>query len=345
MTVKVGINGFGRIGRLVLRALFQLQKEANQKVDIVAINDIADNEPLAHMFEFDSVHGRFDGTVEVEGQNALIFDGDYFKTYKEREPSQIPWKELEADIVLESTGKFRSKEGMQKHITAGAKKVLLSAPAKPITNADITLVRGVNNHHYDPKKHTLISNASCTTNCLAPVVKVLDDKFGFEQGIMTTIHSYTNNQRLLDSIHKDYRRMRAAAVNHFPTTTGASEATGEVLPHLKGKIDGLAVRVPTPNVSIVDLTARLKQNVSCERIESAFREAAEGDLKGILDVEWRSLVSTDYNGNPHSAIVDLPFLHVVDTNMCKILAWYDNEWGYAMRCAEMIHEIYEKGIN
>ena len=344
MAVRVGINGFGRIGRLVLRALFQMQKEANIEVDVVAINDIADNEPLAHMFEFDSVHGRFHGTVEVSGQDALIFDGDYFKTFKERDPTQIPWKELEAEIVLESTGKFRSRDGMQKHITAGAKKVLLSAPAKPVEDVDITIVRGVNNQLYDPNKHTLISNASCTTNCLAPVVKVLDDSFGFEQGIMTTIHSYTNNQRLLDSIHKDYRRMRAAAVNHFPTTTGASEATGLVLPHLKGKIDGLAVRVPTPNVSIVDLTARLQQDVVIGELEDAFREAAEGDLEGILDVEWRSLVSTDYNGNPHSAIVDLPFLHVVDTNMCKVLAWYDNEWAYAMRCAEMIHEIYEKGI-
>jgi glyceraldehyde 3-phosphate dehydrogenase len=345
MTVKVGINGFGRIGRLVLRALLQMQKEANKKVDIIAINDIADNEPLAHMFEFDSVHGRFQGTVEVSGQDSLIFDGDQFWTCKERDPIQIPWKKLDTDIVIECTGKFRFRDGMQKHIDAGAKKVLLSAPAKPANDVDITIVRGVNNQDYDPDKHTLISNASCTTNCLAPVVKVLDDCFGFEQGIMTTIHSYTNNQRLLDSIHKDYRRMRAAAVNHFPTSTGASEATGLVLPHLKGKIDGIAIRVPTANVSIVDLTSRLHQNVSVEEITDAFRKAAKGDLKGIVDVEWRSLVSTDFIGNPHSAIVDLPFLHLVDHNMCKILAWYDNEWGYAMRCAEMIHEIYEKGVN
>lgn len=339
MTVKVGINGFGRIGRLIMRQLMNGDKQ----VDIVAINDLADNEALAHMFEFDSVHGKFEGSVEVT-EEALIFNGDRFETYAERDPSKLPWEELDVDVVIESTGVFRKREGMQKHIDAGAKKLILTAPGRVADDVDITIVRGVNNDDYNPEEHTLISNASCTTNCLATTVKVLDDSFGFEQGNMTTIHAYTNDQRLLDSIHKDYRRMRAAALNMFPTSTGASKAIGLVLPHLAGKIDGLAVRVPTPNVSIVDLTARLETSLSLDDLSRAYKESARGAMSGILDYESRSLVSTDFNGNPHSAIIDGPTLQIVDDNLVKVLSWYDNETGYAALTAELVHEIYEKGI-
>lgn len=336
---KVAINGFGRIGRLVLRQLKSLEKE----VDVVAINDIAPNEALGHMFEFDSVHGRFDGTVEVT-ENSLIFNDDEIDTFSERDPGNLPWKDLEVDIVVECTGIFRKREGMQKHINAGAKKVVLSAPAASKTDVDVTVVRGVNNQDYDPEKHHLISNASCTTNCLAPTVKVLDDNFGFEHGNMTTVHAYTNDQRLLDSIHKDYRRGRAAALNMFPTSTGASKAIGLVMPHLNGKIEGLAIRIPTPNVSIVDLTARLTKSLTLEELTDAYRIASEGELKDILGYEWRSLVSSDFNGNPLSAIIDFPTLQIVDEKLVKVLAWYDNETGYSTRTAELVHEVYEKGL-
>ncbi|MFW9995739.1 MAG: type I glyceraldehyde-3-phosphate dehydrogenase [Candidatus Odinarchaeota archaeon] len=337
MTVKVGINGFGRIGRLVLRALLEM----DEPVDIVAINDIAPMESLAHLFEWDSIHGRFQGTVEVTTKE-LIFNGDAFVTYAEKNPADLPWKELDADFVIESTGRFRTRDDLQKHRDAGAKRVILSAPAKTPNDVDVTLVRGINTQVYIPTKHYLISNASCTTNCLAPIVKVLDDNFGFEQGQMTTVHSYTNDQRLLDSLHKDYRRMRAAGFNMFPATTGATKAIGLVLPHLAGKIDGLAIRVPVPNVSVVDLTARLRKSVTVGDLEQAFKKASEGDLDEILDFEWRSLVSSDFNHNPHSAVVDLPSLKVVGDKLVKVLAWYDNEWGYANRTAELVHELHNR---
>ncbi|MCE7737461.1 MAG: type I glyceraldehyde-3-phosphate dehydrogenase [Candidatus Heimdallarchaeota archaeon] len=338
MVVKVGINGFGRIGRLVLRALLEM----DEQVDIVAINDIAPNESLAHMFEFDSIHGRFDGTVEVN-EKSLIFNDDEFVATSEKDPLNLPWKEFDTDIVIECTGRFRTRSDLQKHIQAGAKRVILSAPGKTAADVDLTVVRGVNNDLIDVENQKLISNASCTTNCLAPVAKVLDDNFGFEHGTMTTIHSYTNDQRLLDSIHSDYRRMRSAAMNMFPTSTGATKAIGLVLPNLAGKIDGLAIRVPLPNVSIVDLTVKVTKDLTIDELTDSFRKASENDLKGILGYEWRSLVSTDFNHNPLSAVVDFPALKIVDACMAKVLAWYDNEWGYVSRIAELTHEVYDKG--
>lgn len=340
MPVKVGINGFGRIGRLVLRALLEMKEE----VDIVAINDIAPNESLAHMFEYDSIHGRFQGSVEVT-KDSLIFNKDEFVATSEKDPANLPWNEYDTDIVIECTGRFRSRVDLQKHIDAGAKRVILSAPGKTGDEVDITVVRGVNNNLLNIQKHQIISNASCTTNCLAPVVKVMDDNFGFEEGQMTTVHSFTNDQRLLDSIHTDYRKMRAASMNMFPTTTGASKAIGLVLPHLHGKIEGLAIRVPLPNVSIVDLTARLSNSLNLEELTESFRKASDNEMKDILGYEWRSLVSTDYNHNPLSAIVDIPALRIVHDSLVKVLAWYDNEWGYANRIAELVHEVYSKGKN
>lgn len=338
MAVKVGINGFGRIGRLVLRALLEM----DQEVDIVAINDIASNESLAHMFEFDSIHGRFPGTVEVT-EDKLIFNDDEFVATSERDPAKLPWKEYDTDIVIECTGRFRSRNDLQKHIDAGAKRVILSAPGATAEDVDITVVRGVNNDLIDVEKQKIISNASCTTNCLAPVVKVLDDNFGFEHGTMTTVHSFTNDQRLLDSIHKDFRKMRAASMNMFPASTGATKAIGLVLPHLQGKIDGIAIRVPLPNVSIVDLNARVTNRLTLDELTESFRKASDGELKNILGYEWRSLVSTDFNHNPLSAVIDFPTLKIVDDCLVKILAWYDNEWGYANRVAELTHEVFEKG--
>jgi glyceraldehyde 3-phosphate dehydrogenase len=312
-------------------------------IDIIGINDLAPLESLAHLFEFDSVHGRFDGTVEVK-DDSLVLAGDEFQTFAERDPENLPWGELGADVVIECTGIFNTREGMSKHLKAGAKKVIVSAPGSGV---DVTIVRGVNNDDYIPEKHNLISNASCTTNCLATTVKVLDDNFGFEYGNMTTIHAYTNDQPMLDSVHKDYRRMRAGAINMIPTSTGASKAVGLVLPHLAGKIEGLAVRVPTPNASLVDLTARVKGKVTKEDLEKVYREASLGELKGILSFEWRSLVSSDFIGNPHSAIIDFPTLQVIqgsdESSLVKVLAWYDNEWGYAARTAELAYEVYEKG--
>ncbi len=331
---KIGINGFGRIGRLVTRALL----EREEKVDIVAINDLSSADMLANLFEFDSIHGRFNGSVEVDG-NDIILNGDRFTILSERDPANLPWKELEADYVIESTGKFRDRQGLQKHIQAGAKRVILTAPGKDV---DITVVRGVNFHTYDPTKHFIVSNASCTTNCLAPVLKVLDDRFKVEHAIMTTIHSVTNDQRLLDSQHKDFRRARAAYMSMIPTSTGAAKAIGLVMPHLNGKVDGLAVRVPVSNVSLVDLTARVAADITHDDVEEAFKEAAKNEMKGIIDIQWRSLVSVDFNHDPHSAIVDLPTLKIVDKSMVKILAWYDNEWGYANRVADLLHYMWQK---
>ncbi|MHA2364451.1 MAG: type I glyceraldehyde-3-phosphate dehydrogenase [Candidatus Hodarchaeales archaeon] len=341
---KVAINGFGRIGRLVTRAI--LENEANNKnmaCDIVAINDLSHPDMLANLFEFDSIHGRFEGSVKVDNDtNELILSGDRFKVLATRDPEELPWKELDTDYVIECTGFFRSRKTMTKHLNAGAKKVILSAPAKPGTDADATIVRGVNQHILKPE-HKLVSNASCTTNCLAPVLKVLDDAFSVKNGIMTTIHAITNDQRLLDSQHGDFRRSRAAMMSMVPTTTGAAKAIALVMPHLAGKLNGLAVRVPTPNVSIVDLTMRLKRDVTQAEVEDSFRKAADepNPLQGIIDYSWRSLVSNDFNHNPHSAIVDFPSMMVVDGSMLKILAWYDNEWAYAQRCAELIFDLWK----
>ena len=341
---KVGINGFGRIGRLVLRALLENEKEhPEQAVDIVAINDISSPDMLANLFEFDSVHGRFHGKVRVDHDtNEFIFNEDRFKVLAEKDPEKLPWKELECDYVIESTGLFTSREALEKHLKAGAKRVILSAPAKKDKDVDITVVRGVNNHKLT-KDHKLISNASCTTNCLAPVLKVLDEAYGVEQALMTTIHSYTNDQRVLDSQHKDFRRSRAAFMSMIPTSTGAAKAIGLVLPHLAGKIDGISVRVPTPNVSLVDLTARVKKEVTKEQVEQAFRVAADtpNELDGIIDYEWRSLVSIDFNHTKQSSIVDFPSLMVVDKSLVKVLAFYDNEWGYSNRTAELVFDLWK----
>ena len=341
---KVGINGFGRIGRLVLRALLENEKEhPEQAVDIVAINDISSPDMLANLFEFDSVHGRFHGKVRVDHDTSeFIFNEDRFKVLAIKDPAQLPWKELECDYVIESTGLFTNREALEKHLKAGAKRVILSAPAKKDKDVDITVVRGVNNHKIT-KDHKIISNASCTTNCLAPVLKVLDQAFGVEQGLMTTIHSYTNDQRVLDSQHTDFRRARAAMMSMIPTTTGAARAIGLVLPHLAGKIDGMAIRVPTPNVSVVDLTARVKKPTTKEEVEQAFRVAADtpNELDGIIDYEWRSLVSVDFNHTKQSSIVDFPSLMVVDKTLVKILAWYDNEWGYSNRTAELVFDLWK----
>jgi glyceraldehyde 3-phosphate dehydrogenase len=328
---RIAINGFGRIGRLVARALL----DSDTPVDLVAINDLSTPEMLSHLFRHDSVHGRFQGTVEVKGGN-LVFDEDETTILSEKDPKDLPWQDLEVDYVVESTGKFRGRADLKKHLDAGAKRVLLSAPGKDV---DATLVRGVNDHLYDPKKHHIVSNASCTTNCLAPVLKVLNDSFGVKQGLMTTIHSYTNDQRLLDSQHKDPRRARAAATSMIPTSTGAARAIGLVLPELEGKVDGLAIRVPTPNVSLVDLTARLDRSVTKEQVIAAFRAAAEGPLSGILRCEDEELVSVDFNHDAHSATVDVPSLMVVDRSLVKVLAWYDNEWAYAVRTAELLNRM------
>ena len=327
MATKVAINGFGRIGRNILRAA----KKHKAGFDFVAVNDITDNKTLAHLLKYDSVHGKYPGTVEATDEGLLV-DGDKLRVTSEKDPSALPWKELGVDIVFESTGRFTEREAAAKHLAAGAKKVIITAPAK---GEDVTIVMGVNEDKYDAKAHTIISNASCTTNCLVPVVKVLRDKFGFKRGVMMTCHSYTNDQNILDLPHKDLRRARAAAMSMIPTTTGAAKATALVIPELKGKIDGLSIRVPTPDVSVVDLTAELEKNVSVEEVNNAFREAADGALKGILAVSDEPLVSVDYIGNPHSAIVDLMSTFVVGDSMVKVMAWYDNEWGYSVRCVDL----------
>jgi glyceraldehyde 3-phosphate dehydrogenase len=334
MATKVAINGFGRIGRNILRAI----KKYDADFDVVAVNDITDNKTLAHLLTYDSVHGKYNGTVEAAG-DGLIVDGDKLRVIAEKEPSNLPWKELGVDIVFESTGRFTDRDAAAKHLAAGAKKVIITAPAK---GEDITIVMGVNHEKYDAKAHHVISNASCTTNCLAPVVKVLRDSFGFRRGLMLTVHSYTNDQNILDLPHKDLRRARAAAMSIIPTTTGAAKATSLVIPEVKGKIDGLAMRVPTPDVSVVDLTAEVDKVVTVEQINDAFRTAAGSTLKGILDVSDEPLVSVDYIGNPASSIVDLQSTFVVQDQMVKVLAWYDNEWGYSVRCVDLATYISKK---
>lgn len=327
MTIKIGINGFGRIGRLVFRGAF-----ANPNMEIVAINDLTDPETLAHLLKYDSNHGIFAGEVSVEGEY-LVVDGKKIRVLAERDPKNLPWGELGVDYVVESTGIWRKRDQAQWHIDAGAKKVIISAPAK---GEDITIVMGVNEDQYDPAKHHVISNASCTTNCLAPFAKVLNDKFGIKKGLMTTVHSYTNDQKILDLPHSDLRRARAAAMSIIPTTTGAAAAVGLVLPELKGKLDGYALRVPTPTVSVVDLVAELEKEATAEEINAALKEAAEGPMKGILGVEERPLVSIDFKGDSRSSIVDAGLTTVMEGNMAKVVSWYDNEWGYSMRVVDLI---------
>jgi glyceraldehyde 3-phosphate dehydrogenase len=328
MATKVGINGFGRIGRNVLRYLAKSKTD----LDVVAVNDITDAATLAHLLRYDSVHGRFPGTVEAR-DGAIVVNGREIKVLSEKDPSKLPWGALGATIVLESTGIFRSRDKAAQHLTAGAKKVIISAPGK---NEDLTIVMGVNQAAYDPAKHHVISNASCTTNCLVPVVKVIVDAFGFQRGFMTTVHSYTNDQRILDLPHSDLRRARAAALNIIPTTTGAAKATALVIPQLKGKIDGAALRVPTANVSLVDLTCVVDKATTIDEVNAAFRKAAAGSLKGILAVSDEPLVSSDFNGDPASSTVDALSTNVLDGTMVHVSSWYDNEMGYSARCVDLL---------
>jgi len=331
MTVKVGINGFGRIGRQVLKAIME---DYPEELEVVAFNDIGDLPTMAHLLKYDSNYGRFDGDVEV-GEGELIIDGKSVKAFKETDPAKIPWGEMGVAIVVESTGRFRSKEDASKHINpGGAKKVIISAPAK---GEDLTVVLGVNDNLYDPSKHHVVSNASCTTNGLAPAVKVVHDNFKIVRGFMTTIHAYTNDQNILDLPHKDLRRARAAAMSIIPTTTGAARALKLVIPDLGGKIDGYALRVPTSTVSVIDLTVELEKATTTDELRQAFRDAAAGPLKGILDAVDEPLVSIDYKGNSFSSSVDLPFTQVLgnDGTLAKVVAWYDNEWGYSVRTADL----------
>ncbi|MBR5705749.1 MAG: type I glyceraldehyde-3-phosphate dehydrogenase [Deltaproteobacteria bacterium] len=330
MAPKVAINGFGRIGRLVLRRAL-----ATGGVDIVAINDLTDAKTLAHLLKYDSVHGIFNAEISAE-EEAIIVNGKKIRISKELDPAKLPWKELGVEIVVEATGKFTKRDDAAKHLAAGAKRVLITAPGKEV---DGTFVVGVNDKDFDPAKHFVISNASCTTNCLAPVAKVLDDSFGIVRGLITTIHAYTNDQRILDLPHKDLRRARAAGLSMIPTSTGAAKAVGLVLPHLQGKLDGLAVRVPTPNVSLVDLVAELKKPATVEEINAAMQKAASGPLKGILEYCDLPLVSSDFNGNDASSIFDAGNTRVIDGNMAKVFAWYDNEWGYSCRVVDLIIRI------
>ncbi len=333
MTIRVGINGFGRIGRQVLRAA---KETGVSDLDFVAVNDLTDTRTLAHLFKYDSVHGMFDGTVDSK-EGAVVIDGDEVKVLSEKDPANLPWKDLGVDIVLESTGRFTDARDARKHIDGGAKKVIISAPAK---GEDLTVVLGVNADKYDPATHSIISNASCTTNCLVPMVKVIRDKFGFRHGSMVTIHSYTNDQSILDLPHKDLRRARAAAVSMIPTTTGAAKATSLVIPELKGKIDGTAIRVPTPDVSLTALTVEVERATTRDEVNAAFREASEsGPLEGILAYTEEELVSVDYIGNPHSCILDAKSTNVIDGTMVAVSGWYDNEWGYASRCVDLLRFI------
>jgi glyceraldehyde 3-phosphate dehydrogenase len=330
MTIRVGINGFGRIGRQVLRAA---KETGVSDLDFVAVNDLTDTRTLAHLFKYDSVHGMFDGTVDSK-EGAVVIDGDEVKVLSEKDPAALPWKDLGVDIVLESTGRFTDVKDARKHIDGGAKKVIISAPAK---GEDLTVVMGVNADKYDPAKHSIISNASCTTNCLVPMVKVIRDRFGFKHGSMVTIHSYTNDQSILDLPHKDLRRARAAAVSMIPTTTGAAKATSLVIPELKGKIDGTAIRVPTPDVSLTALTVEVERATTRDEVNAAFLEASEsGPLAGFLAYAEEELVSVDYIGNPHSCILDAKSTNVIDGTMVAVSGWYDNEWGYASRCVDLL---------
>jgi glyceraldehyde 3-phosphate dehydrogenase len=331
MALKVGINGFGRIGRQVVRAA----KESGAPLDFVAVNDLTDTKTLAHLFKYDSVHGAFNGSVTAEA-DAIVINGDRIRVFKEKDPSALPWKALGVDVVLESTGRFTNADDARKHIAGGAKKVIISAPAK---GEDITIVLGVNHDKYDAARHHILSNASCTTNCLVPMVKVIRDNFGFRHASMVTIHSYTNDQNILDLPHKDLRRARAAALSIIPTTTGAAKATALVIPEVKGKIDGIAIRVPTPDVSLTELTVEVEKGTTIAEVNAAFRAAAEGPLKNILQFCEEELVSIDFVGNPHSCIVDAKNTNVIDGTMVKVSGWYDNEWGYAVRCVDLMQYV------
>ncbi len=335
MAIRVGINGFGRVGRQSFKAM--LERYPNQ-IEVVGINDITDSETNAHLLRYDSTYGRFPGKVEV-ADNDLVVNGKRFKVFAQRDPAQIPWGDVGAQIVIESTGLFTDGTKAHAHIDAGAKKVIISAPAK---NEDVTIVLGVNEKVYDAAKHNVISNASCTTNCLATTVKVLHDRFGIERGMMTTIHSYTNDQKILDVVHKDLRRARAAAVNMIPTSSGVSKALALVIPDLKGKFDGMAVRVPTITVSIADFTAVLSKDTTAEEINAAFKAASTDSMKGILDITEEPLVSMDFKGDEHSSIVDGLSTTVLGGNFVKVLAWYDNEWGYSCRVADLANYVGER---
>jgi len=335
MPVKVGINGFGRIGRNIMRAAL-----GDKNIDFVAVNDLTSAATLAHLLKYDSVLGNLHARVEVSGDGIAV-DGDRFKVLSLRNPAELPWKDLGVDIVFESTGLFTNRDDAAKHLTAGAKRVVITAPAK---GPDVSLVLGVNEDKYDPAKHQIISNASCTTNCLAPLAKVIHKHFGIKKGWMTTIHSYTNDQQLLDLPHKDLRRARAAALSMIPTTTGAAVAVGEVLPELKGRLDGISMRVPTPNVSVVDLAAIVDKKTTPEEVNAAFTAEANGALKNILAVSTEELVSIDFKGNPHSSIVDAPYTKVMDGDFVKVLSWYDNEWGYSNRCVDLLRLLVKRGV-
>lgn len=338
MTTKVAINGFGRIGRNVLKCILK-DKECSD-IEVVAINDLTDAATLAHLFKYDSIQGI--NPHDIQGEDGrLLVDGKPIQVLSVRNPEDLPWKDLGVEVVIESTGLFTKREAASKHLQAGARKVIISAPA---TDPDVTLVMGVNEDQYDPKQHQIISNASCTTNCLAPVAKVLNDRLGIQKGLMTTIHSYTNDQKILDMPHKDLRRARAANMSMIPTTTGAAQAVTLVLPELKGKLDGMAIRVPTPNVSLIDFVTEVDRETSKEEVNAIFKEAAQNELKGILRYEEQPLVSIDFYGAEDSSIVDAPSTKVIQKNMVKVLAWYDNEWGYSSRTKDVLKYLIKKGI-
>jgi glyceraldehyde 3-phosphate dehydrogenase len=335
MAIKVGINGFGRIGRNILRAAMP-----HDEIDIVAVNDLTDAGTLAHLLKYDSILGNLKAEIRATGDRISV-DGDEFQVLAQKDPAALPWKDLGVDVVFEGTGRFTNRDDAAKHIQAGAKRVIITAPAK---KPDVTVVMGVNHTQYDPAKHQIVSNASCTTNCLAPIAKVLHESFGIKQGWMTTVHSYTNDQQLLDLPHKDLRRARAAALSIIPTTTGAASAVGEVMPELKGRLDGISLRVPTPNVSVVDLAATLEKPATSEAVNAAFKAASEGALKGYLEYVTAPLVSIDFRGNPHSAMLDAAYTKVMGQDFVKVLAWYDNEWGYSSRCVDLLLYMAGKGL-
>jgi len=335
MSIRVGINGFGRIGRNILRAALP-----HDDIDIVAVNDLTDAATLAHLLKYDSILGNLKADITATGDRISV-DGDEFQVLAQKDPAQLPWKDLGVDVVFEGTGRFTNREDAANHVAAGAKRVIITAPAK---KPDVTIVMGVNHTQYDPAKHHIVSNASCTTNCLAPIAKVLDEAFGIQKGWMTTVHAYTNDQNLLDLPHKDLRRARAAALSIIPTTTGAAAAVGEVLPQLKGKLDGIALRVPTPNVSVVDLNAIVAKPATAESVNAAFKAAADGPLKGILEYVTAPLVSIDFRGNSHSAMLDVSYTKVMGSDFVKVLAWYDNEWGYSSRCVDLLRFMATKGL-
>ncbi len=334
---RIGINGFGRIGRQVMRSMGENHSDA---LDVVAVNDLTDTRTNAHLFKYDSSYGIFPGSIEAK-EEGMVIDGRTVKVFSERDPAKIPWKDAGVDIVVESTGFFTDAKKAAGHLEAGAKRVIISAPAR---NEDLTIVLGVNESKYDPSKHQVVSNASCTTNCVAPVVKVLHDSFGLTRGLMTTVHSYTNDQRILDQFHEDLRRARSAAVSIIPTTTGAARAVTLVMPELQGKIHGMAFRVPTPTVSVVDFVADLDQDVDIDMVNNAYRDAAKGTLKGVLDVCEEELVSVDFKGNPFSSIIDASSTMVMDKRMVKVISWYDNEWGYSCRVSDLAAYMATRGV-